>query len=119
MKIGIVKATNAATAAIENRAPAAKRSTKDQEKHTTTNCGIEPDRVDGSTGMPVDALDPEGERKAVVSGVSKRHTGGSNLESRSAGLLETRVWSPNHASLSHAEGAHDRQSQESDGGLPW
>lgn len=63
---------------------------KDEKQNAAPDGGVEPHGVDGRLGLLVNALDPRGERKAVIARVRKRHTGGSN-----------------HAPLSHEKPADD------------
>ena len=70
--------------------------------------------------MPVDPLDPEGEREAVVSGVGVRDSGGSDLVFR---LADTRrsnnIIESYHASLAHGKGGYDCEPKNGEGGLLW
>ena len=65
-----------------------KRPAEDQESHEKSNTGIEPHGIDGGLSMLVNALDPEGAREAVVSGISVSNTGGGNLKERISKIVQ-------------------------------
>ena len=61
-------------------------SAKYQKCHADTDRNIKPNSIDRCLGMSVDALYPEGARKAIISGVSICDTGSGHLVRHLSGI---------------------------------
>ncbi|EDN95529.1 hypothetical protein SS1G_11407 [Sclerotinia sclerotiorum 1980 UF-70] len=77
-------------------------SAEDQQQEKAAYDCIEPHSVDWSISILINFLDPPRTRKAIISGISKSHTGGGH-----------------HASLAHEECAHDSDGKNSERNLLW
>lgn len=111
MKIGVVKATNAAQAPIEKMAPIASspirtlgprqvlrggnaHTAKDKQQQDVADEVVEPHCIDRSAGKGVHMLPVLRERKAIISGIGK-------CDPRRC----------DHAALTHREAGDDRQRE--------